>query len=276
MGISRLRMGIDGKGVVTLVCFFGCPLHCKYCLNEHCHESWNTARAVYTPKELIEVLKKDDIYYRMTGGGITFGGGEPLLQSAFIHEVCQQADKAWKKRIETSLNVPWECVEPVINDIDEWIIDIKDMDSELYKTYTGTDNENLKSNLLRLKDCTKPSKIRIRVPLIQGFNDKENVEKSVKWIKENLQVEPEVFNYIVPGQIKYVPEPQSGNIRLPQLSGVPGVRVLPNGEREILKPNSEIESSEWLIENRPLPAPEEMIELIKKEKQRREELRKNR
>jgi len=198
MGISRLRMGIDGKGVTTLVGFFGCPLHCKYCLNEHCHEGYNTPRAVYTPQELIEVLKKDDIYYRMTGGGITFGGGEPLLQSAFIHEVCRLADKTWKKNIETSLNVPWECVEPIINDIDEWIIDIKDMDSELYKKYTGVSIENLKSNLIQLKHFAKPSKFHIKVPKIPGFNDKENVKKSVQWINEKLQIEPEVFDYIVP------------------------------------------------------------------------------
>jgi|GEM_PF-906269 len=200
MGISRLRMGIDGKGVTTLVGFFGCPLHCKYCLNEHCHEGYDTARAVYTPKELIDVLKKDDIYYRMTGGGITFGGGEPLLQSAFIHEVCELADKRWKKNIETSLNVPWGFVEPLINDIDEWIIDIKEIDEVLYEKYTGASIDNMKNNLLRLRDLVDSSKIYIKVPKIHNFNNEENVEKSVKWIKENLKVEPEVFDYIVPGE----------------------------------------------------------------------------
>lgn len=202
MGISRLRMGIDGKGITTLVGFFGCPLHCKYCLNEHCHEGSGTARAVYTPKELIDVLKKDDIYYCMTGGGITFGGGEPLLQSAFIHEVCELADKRWKKNIETSLNVPWGFVEPLINEIDEWIIDIKEMDEVLYEKYTGASIDNVKNNLLRLRDSVDSSKIHIKVPKIHNFNNEENVEKSVKWIKENLQVEPEVFGYIVLGEYK--------------------------------------------------------------------------
>lgn len=60
----------------------------------------------------------------MAGGGVTFGGGEPLIQSDFIHEVCKLMPPAWNKRIETSLNVPWRYVEPLLQDLDEWIIDI--------------------------------------------------------------------------------------------------------------------------------------------------------
>ena len=91
MSISRLRMGTDGKGVSTLVAFFGCPLHCKYCINDFCHKKKgcdeSVPRGAYTPEQLIKILRKDELYYRMSGGGVTFGGGEPLLQSLFIHEV---------------------------------------------------------------------------------------------------------------------------------------------------------------------------------------------
>ena len=199
MAISRLRMATDGQGVSTLVAFFDCPLHCKYCINESCHEKENslskTPRAAYQPEELIEVLKKDEIYYFMTGGGIVFGGGEPLLQSAFIHEVCQQADPRWKKRIETSLNVPWRCVEPRLDDLDQWIIDIKDINCLIYKKYTGTDNKKVLSNLLRMRDIVPPEKMHIRVPHIKGFNTPDNVAKSVEWLKNTLHIEPEVFTY---------------------------------------------------------------------------------
>ena len=62
MSISRLRMATDGQGVSTLVAFFGCPLKCKYCINNFCHEDQRrflgTPRAAYTPKELVEVLKR--------------------------------------------------------------------------------------------------------------------------------------------------------------------------------------------------------------------------
>lgn len=201
MSVSRLRMATDGKGVSTLVAFFDCPLHCKYCINNACHEGRKsfiqTPRAAYKPEELLEVLKKDEIYYLMTGGGVVFGGGEPLLQSAFIHDLCQIMDTRWAKRVETSLNVPWRCVEPLLGDIDEWIIDIKDMNRFIYEEYTGVNNDKVIQNLFRMKDIVPAERLHIRIPNIQGFNTKDDVAKSVEWIKDVLGVEPEIFDYYV-------------------------------------------------------------------------------
>lgn len=89
MSISRFRIGTDGKGIRTLVGFYGYPLKCKYCINHHCHDE-DTVRADYTADELIETLSIDEPYFLMSGGGISFGGREPLLQADFIHEVCQK------------------------------------------------------------------------------------------------------------------------------------------------------------------------------------------
>ncbi|MCR5730709.1 MAG: radical SAM protein [Ruminococcus sp.] len=206
MRISRLRMGTDGRGVTTLVAFFDCPLHCKYCINDFCHEKENdfetVPRGEYTPAELMRILRKDDIYYKMSGGGVTFGGGEPLLQSAFIHQVCKLADPEWKMRIETSLNVPWRYVEPVINDIDEWIIDIKDSDWDIYKKYTEVSIHNLVENLCRLDDIIDASKVHIRIPCIPGFNNEDNIKESIEWVKRFFDVEPEVFDYQKTQEIK--------------------------------------------------------------------------
>lgn len=206
MRISRLRMGTDGRGVTTLVAFFDCPLHCKYCINDFCHEKDSYGESVprgeYTPAELMRILRKDDIYYKMSGGGVTFGGGEPLLQSAFIHQVCKLADPEWKMRIETSLNVPWRYVEPVINDIDEWIIDIKDSDWGIYKKYTGVSIHNLIHNLIRLEDILDASKVHIRIPHIPGFNNEDNIKESIEWVKDFFDVEPEVFDYQKTQEIK--------------------------------------------------------------------------
>lgn len=205
MTVSRLRMGTDGKGVTTLVTFYDCPLKCKYCINDFCHGTGfifdEPPRFAYTPQELMKVLRKDELYYLMSGGGVTFGGGEPLLQSAFIHEVCQLADPKWNMRIETSLNVPWRNVEPLINDIDEWIIDIKDINDDIYYKYTGMSNDQVIDNIFRLADCLEKSRFHIRVPRIPGFNKKKDVDESVKWIKELLEVEPEVFDYMRTAEI---------------------------------------------------------------------------
>ena len=199
LSISRLRMGTDGNGISTLVVFFDCPLHCKYCINDFCHKPQKpfvgVQHAAFTPQELIEILKQDDIYYLMSGGGVVFGGGEPLLQSKYIHKVCTMADQRWAKRIETSLNVPWDNIKPVLYDMDEWIIDIKDINSDIYKSYTKTDNKNMIENLLKLRNKVSKDKIHIRIPKIPDYNTSYDIEKSVEWIRENIGVEPEVFSY---------------------------------------------------------------------------------
>ncbi len=205
MAISRLRMGTDGEGVTTLVSFFDCPLHCKYCINDFCHEDIfgeSVPRGAYTPDELVELLRRDDIYFKMSGGGVTFGGGEPLLQSAFIHEVCKLADPGWKMRIETSLNVPWRNVEPIIDDMDEWIIDIKDMDENTYLRYTHMSIKKLVDNLYRIRDFVSKDKLHIRVPHIPEYNTDAMISKSVDHIRSILDIEPEIFDYIKPADIK--------------------------------------------------------------------------
>lgn len=194
LSISRLRMGTDGNGISTLVVFFDCPLYCKYCINDFCHKPQKpfvgVQHAAFTPQELIEILKQDDIYYLMSGGG------EPLLQSKYIHKVCTMIDQRWAKRIETSLNVPWDNIKQVLYDMDEWIIDIKDINSDIYKSYTKTDNKNMIENLLKLRNKVSKDKIHIRIPKIPDYNTAYDIEKSVEWVRDNIGVEPEVFSYI--------------------------------------------------------------------------------
>ena len=80
--ISRLRMATDGEGITTLVCAWGCPLRCKYCLNKFTWDE-NTKVRRYTPQELYDKVRLDSLYFEATGGGVTFGGGEPLLYADF-------------------------------------------------------------------------------------------------------------------------------------------------------------------------------------------------
>lgn len=194
MTISRLRMGTDGPGLSTLVTFFGCPLQCKYCANWFCHEE-ETPRKSYTPENIVKSLKQDDIYFKMTGGGIVFGGGEPLLYAAFIHEVCQQADPLWKKRIETSLCSSWNQIELLVADIDEWIVDIKDMNPKIYKKYTKISNDIVLQNLEKLIKVVPKEKILIRVPLIPSFNSYKDIEQSIKILKNMGFSRIEQFEY---------------------------------------------------------------------------------
>ena len=196
MAISRLRMASDGEGVSTLVAFYGCPLQCRYCANPYCHEE-GTQREAYTPAQLVSELSQDDIYFKMTGGGIVFGGGEPLLHANFIHEVCQLADPLWKKRIETSLYSKWDLVRQLAGDIDEWIVDIKDMNPKIYRAYTNMDNSVVISNLKKLIEIVPKEKIWLRIPYIRKYNSQGDIKNSVDGLRKLGFSRLEEFEYIV-------------------------------------------------------------------------------
>lgn len=136
IGVSRHRLGTDGNGVTTLVAFHSCNLRCKYCLNPEALGSAEGLRR-YTPESLYEKVKVDDLYFRSTGGGITFGGGEPCLQTEFIVRFRELCGSDWKIRLETSLNAPYSNLMKLIPVVDEWIFDIKTDDRDVYERYTG-------------------------------------------------------------------------------------------------------------------------------------------
>lgn len=192
MGINRHRMGTDGKGISTLITFYGCPLNCKYCLNPQC-KSESTPCTYIEPNDLVNLLMVDDIYFKSTGGGIVFGGGEPLLNAEYIKEVCDLVPLQWKIRIETSLNVKWDKIELLLPYIDQWIIDIKDSNTEIYKNYTGADNLKVYDNVLRLSHKTGKEKLLIRIPKIPNYNTEKNIQESVKLYSNLGNID--IFNY---------------------------------------------------------------------------------
>lgn len=192
MGINRHRMGTDGKGISTLITFYGCPLNCKYCLNPQC-KSESTPCTYIEPNDLVNLLMVDDIYFKSTGGGIVFGGGEPLLNAEYIKEVCDLVPTKWKIRIETSLNVKWDKIELLLPYIDQWIIDIKDSNTEIYKNYTSVDNLKVYDNVLRLSHKTGKEKLLIRIPKIPNYNTEKNIQESVKLYSNLGNID--IFNY---------------------------------------------------------------------------------
>lgn len=183
IGISRLRIVTDGDGISTLVAGYGCPLRCKYCLNPQCFTRPQPWR-IFQPDDLYDAVKIDDLYFQATGGGIVFGGGEPLLQPDFIHAFRQMTPTAWNFSLESSLNVSRDALEKVIGDIDYFIIDIKDMNPDIYRAYTGRDNQQVIRNLEYLICNVPAEKIRIRIPLIKGFNTDADREKSASILKK--------------------------------------------------------------------------------------------
>mgnify|MGYP002855884874 FL=1 len=194
-GINRHRLTTDGEGVTTLVAFSGCPLRCKYCLNK---TSWEPEKARrYTPETLFEEVKIDQLYFLATHGGVTFGGGEPLLQVEFIKAFRELCGRQWQLLAETSLNVPFENVQALDMVLDGYIVDIKDMNPEIYEAYTGKPNTIVLDNLQWLLGHGDPNRITVRVPHIPDFNTDEDVERSKQRLTAMGVVNLEEFNYII-------------------------------------------------------------------------------
>jgi pyruvate formate lyase activating enzyme len=120
-------------------------------------------------QQVIRELKKDATTYRRSGGGITLSGGEPLVQYEFASEILKASKgQGWNTAMETTGIGTVEAVEQVIPYVDTVLLDIKHMDPEQHKRFTGAGNEVVLKNAPRI---TKISDTVIRVPVIPGFNN---------------------------------------------------------------------------------------------------------
>lgn len=186
-GINRIRFH-DGPGITTLVGMYKCPLNCAYCIN---NPILNYAE--YTIKELYETVKVDTLYFEATGGGICFGGHEPLLQQQFIKEFIiyiRDLGHTWKIGLETSLN--YSVDTSLLELLDFIIVDIKSINSEIYREYTQMDNEIMLKNLRKIRNIPD---VLIRIPIIPEYNDENDVEISKDYLR-NLGFEKfDVFRY---------------------------------------------------------------------------------
>ncbi|MGM9563807.1 MAG: radical SAM protein [Faecousia sp.] len=191
--IVRLRMEIDGEGVTSLVAGTGCPLSCKWCLNAAVLRQPPTP---VTAQELYDRVKLDDLYFRATGGGVTFGGGEALLHAAFFRAFREVCGDAWHICAETSLHVPRGLVETAAETVDGFIIDIKDMNSEIYRRYTGGDAGLVQENLAYLLDKVGPERLLVRVPLIPDFNTPADCDTSEQRLRAMGVTRIDRFSYI--------------------------------------------------------------------------------
>lgn len=195
IGISRHRLLTDGEGVTSLVGLSGCPLRCRYCLNSQCwfyDDAWRR----YSPRELYDLLRCDDLYFRATGGGVTFGGGEPLLHVGFISRFREVCGDAWRISVETSLNVSSDDVVRIMSVADDLIVDVKDMNADIYSDYTQVDNACVIENLRLLADSGCADRTIVRTPLIPSYNTASDVDESVRQLQSMGFKRIDRFKYI--------------------------------------------------------------------------------
>lgn len=209
IGFTRHRIATDGDGVTTLITFHHCPLHCQYCLNPQClvpHGVWR----MMTVDEMVEQCLPDNLYYLASGGGVTFGGGEPLLRSEAIAEFCSKVPGGWRICVETSLNVDSRHLLRVLPSINHYYVDIKDMNPDIYRRYTERSNEQVMHNLSLLIEHGKADDVTVRVPHIPNYNTDADVHASIEKLKEMGFSQFDEFNYVIrPQKAKAIAEKET-------------------------------------------------------------------
>ena len=193
--ISRIRMGTDGNGIRTLILLSGCPLRCRYCLNP---DTWNGNRApdMMTAEELYQKVSIDRLYMLATGGGVTFGGGEPLEYPDLISEFRQICDPGITIFAETSFNVDQSHIEKVIDSVDVFLIDIKSTDPDIYRSYTGGELEVVINNLKYVLEHKSSDNVIVRIPLIDGYNTIDSQRDSKQLLRSMGIKRFDLFSYI--------------------------------------------------------------------------------
>ncbi|MHC4105146.1 MAG: glycyl-radical enzyme activating protein [Planctomycetota bacterium] len=131
--------------------------------------------------EVMAEIEQDIIFYDESGGGVTFSGGEPLMQPDFLLAVLNQCQR---QRIHTAMDTSCYAESKIVEKVSEkaslFLCDIKHMDSEIHEQFTGAGNNLILDNIRLLSEAGK--EIIIRIPVIPGFNDKEtNIEATGKF-----------------------------------------------------------------------------------------------
>ncbi len=142
-----------------------------------------------TVDQVVDIVNRDTVYYRNSGGGVTFSGGEPTRQPQFLTACLQKCkEMGIHTAIDTSGFVQWPVLEKMLPHIDLFLFDVKHMDSAVHKELTGVGNELILQNLRYLSEHGKS--IWIRVPLIPGRNDSEdNLRKVADFVRPLRGVE---------------------------------------------------------------------------------------
>ncbi len=138
-------------------------------------------------EDAMKHILRDRGYYERSSGGVTVSGGEPLLQADFVAELFQACrEEGIHTCCESTLCVPWSQVEKVLPWTDLFFTDLKHMDSERHKQYTGSGNEQIIENQKSL--IRAGAELIVRIPVIPGVNDDaENITKTADYILEGLE-----------------------------------------------------------------------------------------
>ena len=212
--IQRFSLN-DGPGIRTTVFFKGCGLKCPWCSNpeninyeiENYYNEDTNEKGIFgydiTLDDLEKEILKDQKYYTLNSGGVTFSGGEALLQFAKIEPLLKKLKQnKINMCIETSLFAPIKALEVATKYIDEFIVDIKILNKEKCKEILNGDIEIYMNNI---KSLVSKNKIKtFRIPLVKEYTmKKENIEQILKLLKKYHTIKVEIFKIHNLAESKY-------------------------------------------------------------------------
>lgn len=176
---------------------FSCVESCYYDALKLCYKD-------YSVEELLKILQRDSNNWR-SNGGVTFSGGEPLMQSEFLIDILKECKKrGFHTAIETSAYAKEEIFMNVMKYIDFAFIDLKHMDTKKHKEKTGVDNIIIKNNIRKLVSSNWSGRLVLRVPVIDQFNNSnKNIEEIIEFMKENNLVEINLLPFHRMGESKW-------------------------------------------------------------------------
>jgi pyruvate formate lyase activating enzyme len=211
----------DGPGIRTTIFFTGCPLKCWWCHNpeaillngnnfgndKYSHSGTNQYKKVkeYSVDSLLNEILKDRIFYDESGGGVTFSGGEPLVQLDFLNEILIKCkDENLHTTIDTTGYSDYKVLEKISEFTNLFLYDIKLINDKEHLKYTGTSNKLIHENLIRLYE--KGIGVRIRIPLIPGITDTDkNLDEIISFLtKLNIDGGVDLLPYNKIGEEKYI------------------------------------------------------------------------
>ena len=200
----------DGFGIRTTVFFKGCNLSCKWCANpesQSCEPQVLNEKETgryYTVEDLTHELVKDKPFYDMSDGGVTLSGGEPLLQSDFVAELCRELKRHdIHIAIETAAYIKKDIFNKVISHCNLALIDLKHWNSKKHKEGVNVGNELIISNIKHALQ-RKDTHVIVRIPVIPGFNDSTNdAEEFAKLLSDISVDEVHLLPFHQLGERKY-------------------------------------------------------------------------
>lgn len=190
----------DGGGIRTIVFLKGCPLCCKWCCNPE-GQHYDIEKMTLGGKEkivgrdvtvgeIIDVIERDRVYYRRSGGGLTLSGGECLAQPDFAVALLKSAkERGIDTAIESTGFADFSVISRYLPYLDLYLMDIKHMNSAKHKEFTSQPNEKILENARKITNAG--TRLIVRTPVIPTFNDtKEEIAaiaefaRSLRGVKE--------------------------------------------------------------------------------------------